>query len=109
DAGIHRPRERQSRRQAARRGSLSGPGPTRRIPQRTPGSYTTGWDTIKRVRLIVSLTQKDYEAIPSDLKEGILFVISGDQPPDQGGGSPNPDSQEENKLDGAEPSGTKGE
>ncbi len=63
----------------------------------------------KRVRLIVSLTQKDYEAIPSDLKEGILFVISGDQPPDQGGGSPNPDSQEENKLDGAEPSGTKGE
>ena len=45
-----RPRERQSRRQAARRGSLSVPGPTRRIPQRTPGSDTTRWDTIVSLR-----------------------------------------------------------
>ena len=40
DAGIHRSHERQSHRQAARRGSLSV-GPTRRIRRRTPGSYTT--------------------------------------------------------------------
>ena len=38
--------ERQSHRQVARHGRLSVPGPTRRIPQRTPGSHTTSRDTI---------------------------------------------------------------
>ena len=46
DAGIHRPRERQSHRQAAHRGCLSVPGPIRRLPRPTPGSYTTRRDTI---------------------------------------------------------------
>ena len=45
DAGIHRSDRRQCLHQAARSGSLSDPDPTRRIPRRTPGSYTTHGDT----------------------------------------------------------------
>ena len=38
------------------------PGPARRLPQRTPGSYTTCRDTIEgqRERLMVSLEQRPY-------------------------------------------------
>ena len=46
DAGIHRPRERHSHRQAARRGSLSVPARPAGYRKPTPGSYTTRRDTI---------------------------------------------------------------
>ena len=63
----------------------------------------------RRVRLVVALTRSDYEAIPSNLKEGIMFLQLPDQPPDQGNGSPDPDSQEKDELDDPAPSAKKGE
>ena len=47
DTGIHRSRERQSLPSSCPPWQPERPGPTRRLPRPTPGSYTTERDTIR--------------------------------------------------------------
>ena len=75
DAGIHRPRERQSHTQAARPWLPERPGPNRRIPRPTPGSYTTRRDTITRSGLRLphgSTSGRDHH--PSDLPADVRSI-----------------------------------
>ena len=47
----------------------------------------------RRIPLIVVVSQKDFEAIPSALKEGVLFLVSDQQPESQRNGDADPKGQ----------------
>ena len=47
----------------------------------------------KRISLILSVSRKDYEAIPNDLKRDALFLLSDEEQDDEGNRPPDPKSQ----------------